>query len=444
MPLRLGMNSAWEDLFGEILRRLTGSRVKRSNSPGNPLMPKILQYLIASTLLLGVPLAQHHAEGAPTYRFTEIADTLGPLANLDEDPSINSNGTVTFRAFLDNGQQAILVGTGGPLTTIADSSGPLTGFGVAPMINANGTVAFAANVKAGGDGIFFGSGGSLSTVFLTAGFLGFPTINNSGTIAFVANNALLAYKSGSLTTMYDTSGLFSGFSAFVDTNNPGRVVFFAGLDSGGAGFFTGDGGSITQIATTTSGFTGFGQVASINNAGVVAFRGTPAGSVEGVFTSNGANITKLTDTSAGFLDFGGPSINDRGSVAFFADLPGGDSGIFAITGSLERIVGTGDPLLGSTVTRLGFFSPQGMNDRGQLAFLAVLADGRQAIVRADPVSSPESLLLLSAAVGLLSGFRFARTRSTDRRRAAERADPSHVGLRILGGIAGRRESNPAQ
>jgi hypothetical protein len=112
------------------------------------------------------------------------------------------------------------------------------------------------------------------------------------------------------------------------------------------------------------------------------------------------------NAASAFSDLFAPSINDLGSVAFLADLKKGGSGIF--TGpdpAANKVIAIGDPLFGSTVTALQF-SSQGLNNSGQVAFWASLADGRQVIVRADPLAVPEptSFALLSLGVLGLLGY----------------------------------------
>ena len=61
---------------------------------------------------------------------------------------------------------------------------------------------------------------------------------------------------------------------------------------------------------------------------------------------------------------------------------------------------TGDALFGSTVTDLQFYST-GLNNRGQVAFRAALADGTLGIYRADPwqaVPEPSTLAVAFSAV----------------------------------------------
>jgi hypothetical protein len=65
----------------------------------------------------------------------------------------------------------------------------------------------------------------------------------------------------------------------------------------------------------------------------------------------------------------------------------------------DKVIAIGDPLFGSTVT--GFLlDPEGLNDAGQVAFLAQLADGRIAIARADPTEVPEPMPLSLRLLGV--------------------------------------------
>ena len=57
-------------------------------------------------------------------------------------------------------------------------------------------------------------------------------------------------------------------------NEAGKVGFFAILDGGGTGLFTGNGASITTIALKGDPlFSGFAGIVSLNNAGMLAFHG---------------------------------------------------------------------------------------------------------------------------------------------------------------------------
>jgi hypothetical protein len=72
----------------------------------------------------------------------------------------------------------------------------------------------------------------------------------------------------------------------------------------------------------------------------------------------------------------------------------------------DKIVANGDLLFGSEVTGLEFWR-EGLNDSGEIAFLARVADGGSAIVVARQV--PESPALIAVAVGLV-GIGLARLR----------------------------------
>ena len=92
----------------------------------------------------------------------------------------------------------------------------------------------------------------------------------------------------------------------------------------------------------------------------------------------------------------------------------------------DKVIATGDPLAGSTVTDVFSFR-NGLNDSGQVAFYAQLDDGRSGIFRADPVPEPGSLTMLCAFVALgLAGY------SRRRRNRARCHDESGKTLRATG------------
>jgi hypothetical protein len=80
-----------------------------------------------------------------------------------------------------------------------------------------------------------------------------------------------------------------------------------------------------------------------------------------------------------------PTLNHAGMVAFWAGLPAGASGVF--TGpdlSASMVIRTGDLLFGATVIELHL---GGVNNRGEIAFRAVLSNGRQVIGVGTPPSA---------------------------------------------------------
>jgi hypothetical protein len=159
-----------------------------------------------------------------------------------------------------------------------------------------------------------------------------------------------------------------------------------------------DNGITTTIATTASLF--FDYIA-VNDHGQVAASSTHAIQV------GAGPLSTIADTLGPYGSFREVSINDGGEVAFYASLAAGGAGIFTGADSIaDKVIATGDPLLGSTVSEIAF-GRRGLNDNGQIAFWARLANGQQGIFVATPVPEPNSVTLLLSAAGLLgiAGFR---------------------------------------
>ena len=152
----------------------------------------------------------------------------------------------------------------------------------------------------------------------------------------------------------------------------------------------GNGQQTTKVADTSEGFTYFSSP-SINDSGTVAFNAGLNTGGSAIFTSSSGLLTAIADTNNGyFKSFNSDvAINQQGAVAFLADLDNQGSGLF--TGSKDlgykEVIAVGDALGGSTVSQLRI-SRNGINDAGQIAFDAVLADGSQRIFRAEPVPEP--------------------------------------------------------
>jgi hypothetical protein len=121
----------------------------------------------------------------------------------------------------------------------------------------------------------------------------------------------------------------------------------------------------------------------INNSGTVAFEGALSG-VPGIYTTDtGASVTLVGTAPGGGVGF---SINNSGAVAYLRDSGAGPGrGVFVgRPGAVDRkVIGLGDALDGSTVNFLKVW-PESLNDDGQVAFLAQLADSRVGVYRADP------------------------------------------------------------
>jgi hypothetical protein len=352
------------------------------------------------------------------YTFTLVADggVLGATFGTSA-PAINDVGTLAIVASLNNPPfQAILTGNGGPLTTIVTPPTGLTN--QQALINSSGTVAFSIF----GSSILTGNGGPLTLIYsrpIQGGTIALGGFNDAGTVGFADQDptghpAVLTGTGGPVTTLYNTtSGPFSVLLE-PDINNAGTVAFRADLLSGGAGIFRGDGGPLTTIADTNGPFSNFSfGTPAINIEGTVAFTGFLKTGGEAIAVGSGGPLTIIADTSGPFriIGIGSEAINDSGTVAFGADLAAGGIGIFTGPDPIaDKVITAGDPLFGSTVTGLNF--GRGLNNAGQLAFSANLADGRQVEVRANPIPEPSTVMLLGTSLIGWIGYRWRGSRVT--------------------------------
>jgi hypothetical protein len=163
-------------------------------------------------------------------------------------------------------------------------------------------------------------------------------------------------------------------------------VFLASDNSIGTGvtgiYLGGSTVPFIQTGDTVSGggiFIPFNFRPVINNNGTVAFRATLNGTSGWFTTTNGVSATLVGTGPVDRI-----AINNSGRVAFrradgiFAGQPGSVD---------EKVIAFGDPIDGSTFNG-GFMWEEAINDAGQVAFWAELADGRRGVYRADPVNHP--------------------------------------------------------
>lgn len=248
-------------------------------------------------------------------------------------------------------------------------------------------------------------------------FVAEPSINNQGIVAYIAGNSdgtkaiITQSLSGGTPTTIAQTGSNSEFSDFrlggldvgrgegpfakytiPSINDKGKIAFNADLNGGGKGIFVSNGTNITPVIDeTTNGPFSYFSLPSLNSNGTVAFNvGFNTGGAAIVESTNG-KLTTITDTSSSiFKDFTSDvALNQLGDIAFQADLNDGSTAIYTSTSSgLQKVIGVGDTLDGSTVATL-FLSREGLNDAGQIAFDAVLTNGVQEVFRADPVTVPE-------------------------------------------------------
>lgn len=352
--------------------------------------------LCASLIMgLGISILTNVKAYAANFNFTQITQIDNPFSS----PIINNAGTVAFSGTLDNGMQGIFTSNGSGITTIATIGETYSRLSDL-SINDAGTVAFEAQLNDGGyliipdteivivpgNGIFTSNGQTTNPIrviprmetsrgFGTVVFS--PSINNGGTVAYLEYNR-------PVTNVRTSDGRTVGGSI------PSIPLFQQPVinDAGDIAYiyqntvFINNGITDIPVANPNDSIN-IGYLA-FNNQGSVAFTTFNYGIGSKLLINNGSKETTLADTNGDFSNLFSVAINDQGTVAFEAILDNGSEGIFTGSNPLkDKVIATGDPLLGSTLTNVGF-SRQGLNNSGQIVFYATLANGRSGIFLADP------------------------------------------------------------
>jgi hypothetical protein len=156
---------------------------------------------------------------------------------------------------------------------------------------------------------------------------------------------------------------------------------------------------------------GFGRGAADVANGVLLFQGTTFNDpTQKLYISRDGGTPEAVPGSEE-LGAGLVAVNDNGLIGMLSG--GRDTGGTLLRvfhdGATETVLAQGDPLLGSTVSTIGF-DPKGFNNAGQFALLVGLADGRDVYVLASPVPEPAAVALTGAVVGLLALHRPRRPR----------------------------------
>ena len=377
--------------------------------------------LFACAAAVAILTAQAPPALAQEYSFTKLADSTED--NFEPFSfgcaSINAGGDVAFRAgrlaadgFNTTPGIYRVNAVDGSITTIAEDSKRFNFIGRNPSMNDLGQVSFAARIdggkKADTESILRGSGKKLTTIASTAdefNFFGFDTsISDSGEVAFKAeldeefnfDEGLFSGSGRGTTTHYLAStSQFDGDDSRPSINNLGDIAFAESIDFDD-GIFAGQEGVFRTIEAPDPDVSV--QEPTYNDGGTAAYERSFFDEANQEFVSeivknDGAQRTTVADTRGAFGSFGfrPPAINSAGDVAFAATLDDFvTQGIF--TGSdpvTDRVIATGDTLDGRTVQGLTFCE-EGLNDSGQLGFIAMLEDVdapngfRMAVFRATP------------------------------------------------------------
>lgn len=350
-------------------------------------------------LLLGPTsssMAQNKARPT-TYHFNLIADSGGPVSELADVVSINKSGTVAFAGKKQGVSTfGIYTGNGGATATIADlGCVEVESCSLVTDINDQGTVLFA-KMPAGATrfSLFTGDGGSIRPVSGAENVdPKIRSINNRGAVTFQRlepdqgvyvsrNGVVIPISAGPVFTSASPAINNRGTVAFINVDlRPAQPAVFSVV--------TGNGGSLTTVVDTRGIIDGFGapSISMMDNGSVGFIAITDTGDA-GIFRVDGMTLTTIADTRGAFSGLGVPAFNKHGATAFFATVRnGGPSGIFTGPDPIaDKVIGIGDQLFGSVVTRL-VVSRNSLNDHGEIAFFARLADGRDVIVRACPTAN---------------------------------------------------------
>ncbi len=331
---------------------------------------------------------------SPPYKFTRIADSVqNPGAHIGGVHCVGVNNLGTVIVTTTTTSYVLWRGDGGPFEPVESNlQGPCGSINdldeVSYTVSGNNTTLLVKNDH----GIRTTIASRLVAPFLHSQTTYLPSLNNNGNTVFVSGSNGSGIFIGPIGTAVFDPALHGALSFFVSpaSMNASEQVVFAGSTPAGAAIFTNtalpllrDGQAISGGILRLSG----GHRPSINDAGTVAFHGRldagGATGVSGVYTSPGGSASVALAGSNPVDRF---SLNNGGSVVYRKTLSGGaGSGVYiGRPGAIDRtVLAQGDAIDGSTL-RDGFIWEESLNDLGQVAFWAHLADGRRGVYRADP------------------------------------------------------------
>lgn len=341
---------------------------------------------VTFALAIGLTLSTAHA--AYTYTLIAQADGFAGIQNFNGGLAVlNDVGVVAFAANANGGFRGdtIFTGSGGPLTTVASGNlAPNTLFDInnsAMVTYQNGNGDIVRSAAATPTVIYPNAGGLVPN-----GTQNYPSINDAGYVAF-AKGGDIAYGNGVITTDVGGQGLLPLIS------NSNQVVY---VDNTSTPSVLRTNGSKLLVSQTPSAY-------DINRVGNVAY---VLGTTVHLINADGTGDHVIVDagTHNAYDQIQSISVNDSGNVVFGALKGMGATNLegfyFGPDPMTDRVIQDGDPLLGSTVTHLFIDSTNRHfnNDLGSVAFVAQLADGREVVVRADPIPEPAAGFLLPAAL----------------------------------------------
>lgn len=352
----------------------------------------------ALSLLLALSAASPAAAAALTVNF-RLIDSVDATASSLGEFDLNNLGDVAYRRGLP-GEESIVLNRGGVETIVAEGS-PTILVGD-PNVNDLGTVSYFRRATSNDQSIWFWRDGAARQVITTVGSeyrrLRRPTFDQA-----LNNNDQYAFRADANTSAGQVIDVLSG-GAFtrIAENGGGVLPIFGGPsinDSGDLAYLTFEDDVIETIVSVVDGVSStiareveagldFQSRATINNAGAVSYSSIAFDPIAGDFVEGGGlylhtgGATQLiADTAGQFFLFGSPSLNDRGEIAFLATLDDGRRSLNVFSaGIISTIIATGDLLDGFIVS--SFLNRPVINNRGEIAFSVILSDGTQRLYTA--------------------------------------------------------------
>jgi len=425
----------------------------------------LARVLLAIVPTLASILLSHTGQAAP-YDFVVLATaspgpfTGFPAQGLVASPSLDADGSVAFVGQVASGRAVFVASHPSAVlsdfTQVTDPTSLSVGGETDLGRFTGGALAFiASTVPAGEEVVDRWTGSTL--VPLLVGFAGpssaGPAVNALGTLAYSDDDQLFLADAQGSSVLFQQGDQAGGgtidhvYSVIApDIDDAGDVAF------GATGSFQSDqcneavlkddqavalGNSLTagqgcdfDVPTTVP--------LAINASGSVAYVATIAVdiAVGDVDMTVFVDQTKVWHNHApgfddSFMDVTDVAIGDRGTVAFRIEeeLTGWQAVYTGEDRVADKVLATGDPLCGSTVTAISF-QRYGINASDQLALAVELADARALIVRAEPstgagdpckaIPTPEpdsQMLAVTALVALLGVLARQSARRRPRRAA---------------------------